>query len=202
VTLRFFLPTPDPDGQKFLPVYLGAGETEGSAGSWHHHDWENHGWRPALANGSCDPISKISIAKWTGGVAQGVEHMLSKYKALSLNPSLTKKEIVTLELFVFSIFFFLRCWGLNSGPTTWDTPPALFWWWFFFRDRVLQTICPGWLWTTILLITVSWVARISGVSHHHPPYFLHLYARDDADFIGLCESVSWHSTDESPSSSC
>jgi hypothetical protein len=25
---------------------------------------------------------------------------------------------VTLELFVFSIFFFLRCWGLNSGPTT------------------------------------------------------------------------------------
>jgi hypothetical protein len=29
-----------------------------------------------------------------------------------------------------------------------------------FRDRVLQTICLGWLWTTILLISAFWVARI------------------------------------------
>jgi hypothetical protein len=34
-----------------------------------------------------------------------------------------------------------------------------------FQDRVSQTICPGWLWTTILSISVSWVARITGVSH-------------------------------------
>jgi hypothetical protein len=36
------------------------------------------------------PISKISRAKWTGDVAQAVEHC--KYKALSSNPSPTKKK--------------------------------------------------------------------------------------------------------------
>jgi hypothetical protein len=63
-------------------------------------------------------------------------------------------------------FFFLQCWGLNSGPTPWATPPALFLWFFFFWNRVLQTICLGWLQTTIPLISASWVARITGVSHH------------------------------------
>jgi hypothetical protein len=61
-------------------------------------------------------------------------------------------------------FFFLVVWGLNSGPSPWITPPALFLW-RCFRDRVLWTICPGWLWSTILLISASWVARIIGVSH-------------------------------------
>jgi hypothetical protein len=37
-----------------------------------------------------------------------------------------------------------------------------------FRDRISRTICPGWLRTTILLISASWVARITGVSHQHP----------------------------------
>jgi hypothetical protein len=36
----------------------------------------------------------------------------------------------------------------------------------FFGDRVLQTFCQGWLWTVSLLISASWVARITGVSHH------------------------------------
>jgi hypothetical protein len=27
------------------------------------------------------------------------------------------------------------------------------------------TICLGWLWTSILLISTSWVARITGMSH-------------------------------------
>jgi hypothetical protein len=35
----------------------------------------------------------------------------------------------------------------------------------FFQDRVLWTIFSGWLWTLILLIPSSWVARIIGVSH-------------------------------------
>jgi hypothetical protein len=42
------------------------------------------------------------------------------------------------------------------------TSPIL---WGIFWDRILQTICPGWLWTSILLISASWVARITGVSH-------------------------------------
>jgi hypothetical protein len=35
----------------------------------------------------------------------------------------------------------------------------------YFQDRVSQTICPGWLWTIVLLISASWVARIMGVNH-------------------------------------
>jgi hypothetical protein len=35
-------------------------------------------------------ISKITRAKWTGGVAQVVELLLCKHKALSSNPSPTK----------------------------------------------------------------------------------------------------------------
>jgi hypothetical protein len=35
------------------------------------------------------PISKIPRAKWTGGVAQAVEHLLYMYKALGWSPSRT-----------------------------------------------------------------------------------------------------------------
>jgi hypothetical protein len=42
----------------------------------------------------------------------------------------------------------------------------------FFWDRVSQTICPGWLRKVILLISASWVARITGVSHQCPPEYL------------------------------
>jgi hypothetical protein len=37
----------------------------------------------------------------------------------------------------------------------------------FFQDRILWTIFPDWLQTMILLISASWVARITGVSHQH-----------------------------------
>jgi hypothetical protein len=36
---------------------------------------------------------------------------------------------------------------------------------WYFWDRLSQTICMGWLWTTVLLISASWVARVTGVSH-------------------------------------
>jgi starvation-inducible outer membrane lipoprotein len=39
-----------------------------------------------------DPISKITRAKWTGGVAQEVELLFCKCEALSSNPSPIKKE--------------------------------------------------------------------------------------------------------------
>jgi hypothetical protein len=38
----------------------------------------------------------------------------------------------------------------------------------FFKIGSCGTICPGWLRTAILLISASWVARITGVSHHCP----------------------------------
>jgi hypothetical protein len=48
--------------------------------------------RPAWANSSRDHISKITRAKWTGGVAQVAEHLLSKCKVLRSNSSLKKKK--------------------------------------------------------------------------------------------------------------
>jgi hypothetical protein len=50
--------------------------------------------RPAQANSSRDPISKITRAKWTGGTAQVVENLLCKNEALSstLMPSKKKKK--------------------------------------------------------------------------------------------------------------
>jgi hypothetical protein len=38
----------------------------------------------------------------------------------------------------------------------------LFFWWWVFWDRISGTISLGWLWTVILLICASWVARITG----------------------------------------
>jgi hypothetical protein len=38
--------------------------------------------------------------------------------------------------------FFLWYWGLNSEPSPWATPPALFLW-RVFEDRVSRTICPA-----------------------------------------------------------
>jgi hypothetical protein len=66
------------------------------------------------------------------------------------------------------LFFFFLCFFcfvvLNSGPSPGATSPALFLW-RIFQDRILWTICLGWLQTEILLISASWVARIRGVNH-------------------------------------
>jgi hypothetical protein len=69
----------------------------------------------------------------------------------------------------FLLFSFLRYWGLNSGPTPWATPPALFLWRVFW-DRVSRTISLGWHQTAILLIPASWIAAITGLSHQCPAY--------------------------------
>jgi hypothetical protein len=39
----------------------------------------------------------------------------------------------------------------------------------FFEVGFRRTIYLVWLWTAILLISASWVARITGVSHQCPP---------------------------------
>jgi hypothetical protein len=70
--------------------------------------------------------------------------------------------------------FCVRYWGLNSGPTPWATPAALFLC-EFFLDRVSCTISQSWLWTSILPISASSAARNIGVSNRHPaatPFFL------------------------------
>jgi hypothetical protein len=59
-------------------------------GGW---NWENCSLRPAQANSSQDPISKITRAKWTGDVAQAVDHLLCKCESMSPNSRLTKIHI-------------------------------------------------------------------------------------------------------------
>jgi hypothetical protein len=75
-----------------------------------------------------------------------------------------------LCFFFYSTGFDLRASHvLGRCPTTWATSasPVFFLFFFFFWDRVLRTICTGWLWTAVLLISVSWVARIIGVILWH-----------------------------------
>jgi hypothetical protein len=47
--------------------------------------------RTASANSSRDHISKLTRAKWTVGAAEAIGHLHYKHKALSSNPSHTKK---------------------------------------------------------------------------------------------------------------
>jgi hypothetical protein len=58
----------------------------------------------------------------------------------------------------YHVWVFWWCWDLNSGPSTWATPPSLFLW-RGFEIGSWRTICLGWLWTLILLILSSWDYR-------------------------------------------
>jgi hypothetical protein len=88
---------------------------------------------------------------------------------------------IIVDLPICSVFYFFVCmcyWGLNSEPTPWATPPTLcvcvcvcVCVWRVFRDWDSWTICPGWLRMMILLISVSWVAEIIGVSPGHPAWW-------------------------------
>jgi hypothetical protein len=57
----------------------------------------------------------------------------------------------------------------------------------FFPDRVLGTICLGWLQTAILLISASCVARITGMSHSCLAQAAVLRRKGVAVFYGLAE---------------
>jgi hypothetical protein len=81
---------------------------------------------------------------------------------------LMRSGTMTHAFFFFSSFFAvlgleLRAYTLCHSTSSFCD--GLFW------DRVLQTICLGCLRTVILLISASWVARITGVSHLRPAKF-------------------------------
>jgi hypothetical protein len=67
--------------------------------------------------------------------------------------------------FLISFFvvlgFELRAYNLSHSACP-------FLWWVFFEIGSLELFAWGWLQTMILLTSVSWVARITGVSHRHP----------------------------------
>jgi H+/Cl- antiporter ClcA len=71
-------------------------------------------------------------------------------------------------------------WGLNSGPTPWATPPALF---VFSIIKIgsheLFAQAGFELWS-------SWVARIVGMSHQCPAFFLFFLPFSLLFLSGLC----------------
>jgi hypothetical protein len=78
-----------------------------------------------------------------------------------------------LNLFLFfSSPFFLSVLGFEFRAShllvrcfnNWTTLSALFPVGYFW-DRLSRAICPGWLWTVVLLISAFQVARIIGMSH-------------------------------------
>jgi hypothetical protein len=66
--------------------------------------------------------------------------------------------------FLFFFFFFFFDTGVWTQAYTLNhstSPSFVMGFWY----RVSWTICSGWLWTVIFLISASWVARITDVSH-------------------------------------
>jgi hypothetical protein len=62
--------------------------------------WGGSRFKASLGKEFGRPISKITRAKWTGGVAQKVESLLCKHKALSSNTSPTKGKKNQIEMIV------------------------------------------------------------------------------------------------------
>jgi hypothetical protein len=69
---------------------------------------------------------------------------------------------------IFFLEFFFHCSGVWTQGLHLEPFHQSFFVMGFFRDRVLQTICLGWLQTVILLISASLVARITDRTHQHP----------------------------------
>jgi hypothetical protein len=78
-------------------------------GGWDQEDW---GRRPAPANTSWDPISKITR---TGGVTQAVEHLLCKQETLNsnLSPTKGKKKLCSLYHYISTFMSTLLFWLLT-----------------------------------------------------------------------------------------
>jgi hypothetical protein len=63
--------------------------------------------------------------------------------------------------------------GSRSGyqcSTTWTTSAALFVLGIF-KIASQELFAQGWIWIAVLLISASWVARVTGVNHQHLAYF-------------------------------
>jgi hypothetical protein len=80
-------------------------------------------------------------------------------------------QLLYTLIYLFIYVFTWQYWDLHSGPhacstesTAWITLPALFGLGIF-QIGPCKLFAQGWLGTTILLISASWLARITGVSH-------------------------------------
>jgi hypothetical protein len=73
---------------------------------------------------------------------------------------LTTKVIFLLQFTTFFFFFLVLGFELRAYTT-----PFL---WQVFSRQSLSNYLLGWFQTTIILISTSWVARITGMCHWHP----------------------------------
>jgi hypothetical protein len=63
---------------------------------------------PAQAKKVCKTsISKITRAKWAGGVVQAVEGLLCKHEALNSNPDPPKKKMYTHTHIYIDIYIYI-----------------------------------------------------------------------------------------------
>jgi hypothetical protein len=138
-------------------------------------------WSQAPANSSQDPISNIPMHTKKGLVEwfKWWSTCLTTTKSLHSNPILPKKHPKKLPnlgaysnvLFIY-LFIYLFCstvaWTQDLHLKPLHQPCFCE---GFIEIGSRRTICPGWLQTSIVLITDSWVARIPGVSHQHPACF-------------------------------
>jgi hypothetical protein len=73
-----------------------------------------------------------------------------------------------LEFWYIYIYFFIFCsTGIWTQGLHLEPPHQPFFVMGFFEIGSCELFAWGWLWTVILLISASWVAGITGVSHRH-----------------------------------
>jgi hypothetical protein len=97
---------------------------------------------------------------------------------------------VTSIYFYFTIIIICGTGVWTQGlHLTLSTSPFL--WWVLSRYGLMNYL-PGWLWTTIFLISVSWVAKITGVNHRLSLQFLCVsFLRSWSLNLGPQASITW-----------
>jgi hypothetical protein len=130
--------------------------------------WKAGSWEPAFW--TVFPLQNAQGSPWTlHWIDPSCSQICNQRSLIKCHLLCIKYTFHCLFFFLCLFFFFgLRASQLQSRrSTTWATPPVH----FTLGILVSQTICLGWSWITILLISSSQVARITDMSHCCPAHF-------------------------------
>jgi hypothetical protein len=138
-----------------------------SSGSWSYIPLSHWGgqrlWKDSISvsRTNCVPKKTANPRYLCLRITSDTEHMLGE-ACTCLHFLGLSCLLVSFLLFFFFFFCSTGAWtqGLHLEPL--HQPYACK---GFFMIGFLELFCLGWLWTMILLISASWVARITGVSH-------------------------------------